>query len=133
VLYSERMGGFCRVHDPAGTRFNGVVRIEADDERCRQLIEKSLAMCTALAPRIGYDIASAIAKTAYHENRTVREIASELVGLDPDRVAARVGQPGSAAALREKGGFPSIEEVDRLLDPYNQTIRGTGLQGGASG
>ncbi len=128
------MGGFCRVHDPAGTRFNGVVRIEADDERCRQLIEKSLAMRTALAPRIGYDTASAIAKTAYYENRTVREIASELVGLDPDRVAARLGQPDSAAALREKGGgFPSIEEVVRLLDPYNQTIRGTGLQGGTSG
>jgi len=89
-------------------------------------------MCTALAPRIGYDVTSAIAKTAYHENRTVREIASELVGLDPDRVAARLGQPDLAAALREKGG-PSIEEVERLLDPYNQTIRGTGLQGGTSG
>jgi len=63
-------------------------------------------MCTALAPRIGYDITSAIAKTAYHENRTVREIASELVGLDPDRVAARLGQPDLAAALREKGGVP---------------------------
>jgi len=36
---------------------DGVVRIEADLERCRQLIEKSLAMCTALAPRIGYDAA----------------------------------------------------------------------------
>jgi len=94
---------------------------------------ESLAMCTALAPRIGYDITSAIAKTAYHENRTVRGIASELVGLDLDRVAARLGQPDLAAALREKGGFPSIEEVERLLDPYNQTIRGTGLQGGTSG
>src|SRR5271157_1568145 len=59
-------------------------------------------MCTALAPRIGYDITSAIAKTAYHENRTVRGIASELVGLDLDRVAARLGQPDLAAALREK-------------------------------
>ncbi|MGA7497374.1 MAG: hypothetical protein WBX00_11660 [Isosphaeraceae bacterium] len=106
MLNLERMGGFCRVHDPAGTRFNGVVRIEADVERCRQHIEKSLAVCTALAPRIGYDTASAIAKTAYYENRTVREIASELVGLDPDRVAARLGQPDSAAALREKGGLP---------------------------
>ncbi len=90
-------------------------------------------MCTALAPRIGYDIASAIAKTAYHENRTVREIVSELVGLDPDRVAARLGRLDSAATLRERGGFPSIEEVERLLDPYNQTIRGTGLQGGTTG
>jgi fumarate hydratase, class II len=90
-------------------------------------------MSTALAPRIGYDIASAIAKTAYHENRTVREIASELVGLDPKGVTIRLGQPDSAAELRERGGFPSIEEVERLLDPYNQTLRGTGLQGGTSG
>ncbi len=112
---------------------HGVIRIEADEDRCRQLIEKSLAMCTALAPRIGYDSASVIAKRAYHENRTVREIANELVGLGPDHVAARLGQPDLAAALRERGGFPSIEEVERLLDPYNQTIRGTGLQGGTSG
>ena len=111
----------------------GVVRIDADEERCRQHIEKSLAMCTALAPRIGYDIASAIAQTAYHENRTVREIVSGLIGLDPDGVAARLGQPDSAAALLAKGGFPAIDEVERLLDPYNQTIRGTGLQGGTSG
>jgi len=90
-------------------------------------------MCTALAPRIGYDIASAIAKTAYNVNRTVREISSELAGLDPDRVAARLGQPDLAALLQKKGGFPSIEEMERLLDPYNQTIRGTGLQGGTSG
>src|SRR5207245_7040316 len=29
--------------------------IEANKERCNEMIEKSLAMCTALAPEIGYD------------------------------------------------------------------------------
>ncbi len=75
----------------ADQKTGGVVRIEADIDRCRQLIEKSLAMCTALAPRIGYDIASAIAKVAYRENRTVREIASDLVGLDPGARGSPVG------------------------------------------
>jgi len=98
-----------------------------------QLVEKSLAMCTALAPRIGYDSAAAIAKAAYHEGRTIREIALELVGLDPDRVAARLGDPALSDILRDKGGFLSALEVERLLDPNSQTIRGAGLQGGTSG
>ncbi len=117
----------------ADRKTEGVVRIEADEERCRELVEKSLAMCTALAPRIGYDIASAIAKTAYRENRTVRELLGELAGLDAVRLAARLGQPGLAAAIREKEGLPSLEEVNQLLDPYSQTVRGTGLQGGTTG
>lgn len=53
--------------------------------------------------------------------------------LEADGVPARLGQPDSAAALREKGGFLSIEELERLLDLYYQTIRGTGLQRGTSG
>ena len=48
---------------------------------------------------------SVTAKAVYHENRTVRAIASELVGFDPHRVAARLGQPDAAAALRAKGGL----------------------------
>ncbi len=111
----------------------GVLRVEADEARCRLLVEKSLAMCTALATRIGYDMASAIAKTAYHENLEVRELASELAGLDPQGMATRLGDPGLASAIQEKGGFPSIEEVEQLLDPYSQTIRGTGSQGGTTG
>ena len=38
-----------------GKDVEGVAAIEADEERCHELIERSLAMCTALAPRIGYD------------------------------------------------------------------------------
>lgn len=48
--------------------------IEADEERCGELIELSLSMVTALAPRIGYDKAAAIAKESVASGRTVREI-----------------------------------------------------------
>ncbi|MEE9293794.1 MAG: class II fumarate hydratase [Phycisphaerae bacterium] len=51
--------------------------IEADVERCQQLIEQSLAMCTSLAPLIGYDAAAAIAKEAFSQNKTVRQVALE--------------------------------------------------------
>ena len=49
--------------------------LEADRERCESLIEESLAMCTALAPVIGYDKAAEIAKKAYESGKTVREVA----------------------------------------------------------
>jgi fumarate hydratase class II len=49
--------------------------IQADAERCSEMVEKSLAMCTALAPEIGYDRAAAIAKESYETGKTVREIA----------------------------------------------------------
>jgi fumarate hydratase, class II len=49
--------------------------LEADAVRCSAMIERSLAMCTALAPEIGYDAAAKIAKEAYETGKTVREIA----------------------------------------------------------
>ena len=55
--------------------------IEADEERCAELIEKSLMLCTALAPHIGYDQAAALAKRAHKEKKTVREVATEM-GID---------------------------------------------------
>ena len=74
--------------------------IEADEERCGETIEQSLAMCTSLAPIIGYDNAAAIAKEAYASGSTVREIA------------------------REKGVL-SDEELDRVLDPLSMTKPGS--------
>ena len=113
----------------AGQKAVTVRRVEADEERCRQLIEKSLAMSTALAPRIGYDNAAAISKAAYREGKTIREVAMELVGLAPEEAAARLGPPASADLLKKRGGFPTREEIDQLLDPRAQTIRGTGSEG----
>ncbi|MBI2061304.1 MAG: class II fumarate hydratase [Nitrospirae bacterium] len=60
--------------------------IEADEKRCEESIEKSLAMCTALAPHIGYDAAAKIAKEAYSTGKTVRQIAVEKKVLPPDRL-----------------------------------------------
>jgi len=52
-----------------------VVSLEADREQCQASIEQSLAMCTSLAPVIGYDRAAQIAKQAFNSGRTVREVA----------------------------------------------------------
>ncbi len=52
--------------------------LEAKEERCQELVEKSLALCTPLAPEIGYDKAAHIAHLAYESGRTVREVAQEL-------------------------------------------------------
>jgi fumarate hydratase class II len=60
--------------------------LEADEKRCEENIEKSLALVTPLAPVIGYDQAARIAKVAYESGRTVREVARELSGLEPARI-----------------------------------------------
>ena len=76
--------------------------IKADKARCNEMVEKSLAMCTALAPEIGYDAAAAIAKQSYKTGRTVREIALENGILPPERLnkilnPMRMTMPGVAA------------------------------------
>jgi fumarate hydratase, class II len=54
-----------------------VAGIEANRERCEGLVEQSLAMCTSLAPLIGYDKAAEIAKESMKSGKTVRQIAAE--------------------------------------------------------
>jgi fumarate hydratase class II len=76
--------------------------IVADRERCNELVERSLAMCTALAPEIGYDAAAAIAKESYKTGKTVREIVSEKKILPEKRLKklldpVRMTKPGIAA------------------------------------
>ena len=76
-----------------------VAGIEPNEERMRELIERSLAMVTALVPRIGYDAAAALAKEAMASGRTVREVA------------------------REKRVLPDAE-LDEILDPWRMTEGG---------
>jgi fumarate hydratase class II len=76
--------------------------IAANAERCNEMIEKSLAMCTALAPEIGYDEAAAIAKESHKTGKTVREIALEKKILSAERLneildPMRMTMPGIAA------------------------------------
>jgi fumarate hydratase class II len=52
--------------------------IEPDRERIRQHLERSLMLVTALAPRLGYDRAAAIAKKAHREGLTLKEAAVAL-------------------------------------------------------
>jgi len=61
--------------------------IEPNADRCTQMVERSLAMVTALAPRIGYDAAAAIAKEAMATGKTVRELCLEKRVLPADELA----------------------------------------------
>ena len=51
--------------------------IKANKKKCNDYIERSLAMCTALVPIIGYDKAAEIAYEAYNKGKTIREVALE--------------------------------------------------------
>ncbi len=85
-----------------------IAGLEADVAKCEGNIENSLAMCTALAPVIGYDKAAKIAKVAYQTGRTIRQVALEESGLDKAK-------------------------LDQLLDARSQTEPGTGAGGSAGG
>ena len=63
-----------------------VVGIGANKERCEELIEKSLAMVTSLAPVIGYDAAAKIAKESFASGKTVREVAKAHKVLPDDHL-----------------------------------------------
>jgi len=66
--------------------------IRADEKRIRELMERSLMLVTALAPRIGYDNAAKVAKSAHARGTTLKEEAVRL-------------------------GFVSAAEFDRLVQP----------------
>ena len=70
--------------------------LEANRERAAAFVEQSLAMATALAPIIGYERATALAKEASASGRTIRDVARERSGIPPT-------------------------ELERLLDPRSQT------------
>jgi fumarate hydratase class II len=69
-----------------------IVGLTANIEKCEQQIQWSMSMVTSLAPVIGYDKASDIAKRAVKEGKTVRQLC-----LDENILAAT--------------------ELDKLLDP----------------
>src|SRR5207244_3022784 len=71
---------------------NCVVGIQAREDNIKAALDRSLMLVTALAPKIGYDNAAKIAKTAHHKGTTLRE---EAVG----------------------GGYVTAEEFDRIVDP----------------
>ena len=76
-----------------------VVGIRANEARIRELMKNSLMLVTALAPRIGYERAAAIAKAAHANGTTLREEALQL-------------------------GYVSAAEFDRLVRPEKMTRPG---------
>jgi fumarate hydratase, class II len=52
--------------------------IRANEPRIRELMKDSLMLVTALAPKLGYDRAAAIAKAAHANGTTLREEALRL-------------------------------------------------------
>jgi fumarate hydratase class II len=78
-----------------------VAGIRADETRIRELMERSLMLVTALAPKIGYDNAAKVAKTAHRNGTTLKEEAVRL-------------------------GFVSESEFDRLVQPEKMTKPGRG-------
>ncbi len=73
--------------------------IRADEKRIQDLMERSLMLVTALAPRIGYDNAAKVAKSAHARGTTLKE-----------------------EAVRQ--GFVSAAEFDRLVQPSKMTCPG---------
>jgi fumarate hydratase class II len=52
--------------------------LQPDLDRIGELVGRSLMLVTALTPKIGYDKAAEIAKTAHHQHKTLKEVALEL-------------------------------------------------------
>ncbi|QDL91377.1 class II fumarate hydratase [Paroceanicella profunda] len=71
---------------------NCVTGIEADEERISKLMWESLMLVTALAPEIGYDNATKVAKTA-HKNRTTLKEEAIALGFVDAETFDRVVQP----------------------------------------
>jgi aspartate ammonia-lyase len=63
-----------------------VAGIQADVERCRELMEQSLMLATALTDYIGYEAAARLAKRAFAERKTIREVALAEGVLDADQL-----------------------------------------------
>ncbi len=60
--------------------------IKANEDVCKRYAELSLATCTSLAPIVGYDKAAKVAKDAYAEGLTVREMALKQELLPPEEL-----------------------------------------------
>ena len=80
-----------------------VCGIVANEERCRELVELSMAMVTSLAPIIGYDRAAEIAKESAKTGQTVRELC-RLKNVLPE---AELNAALDPIAMTEPGGSGS--------------------------
>jgi fumarate hydratase class II len=87
---------------------NLLEQLKPDEARCKSLIEGSLAMCTSLVPVIGYDASAALAKEAFKQGKTVRQLAYETC----------VGTKDNA------GKTITRDAIDEYLNPWSMTLPG---------
>ena len=73
--------------------------LQADADRCRELLDRSTAVATALSPYLGYATTAEIAKAAVATNRSIRDLVLER-GLMP---ADRLDRVLSPQAMTEPG------------------------------
>jgi fumarate hydratase, class II len=100
VLAHCMMGSIQLIADAARSFTEHCINgIRADEKRIRELMERSLMLVTALAPKIGYDNAAKVAKTAHARGTTLKEEAVRL-------------------------GLVSAAEFDRLVQPEKMTRPG---------
>jgi fumarate hydratase class II len=92
--------------------------LEPNLPRIREQVERSLMLVTALAPRLGYDRAAEIAKTAHREGTTLREAAVKLGYLtegefDREVRPERMVGPPEGAQLRDRQQPPTANDRRR--------------------
>ena len=85
-----------------------VAGLEADEARCRELVDRSLMLVTALNPHIGYDNAAAVAKEALATGKTLKEVVLAKGLMKADALDAALDpksmtKPGESA-LAAGGG-----------------------------
>jgi aspartate ammonia-lyase len=91
-----------------------VAGLQADEERCRELLDRSTALATALSPYIGYAATADIAKTSVSTGRSIRELVRERQLL-PERQLDEIlsanamtspGVPGQTHEQTKKNAGP---------------------------
>ena len=60
--------------------------ITANEEVCREGVESSIGLVTALVPVLGYERASEVASEALASGKTVREILQDAGDLEPGEI-----------------------------------------------
>jgi len=79
--------------------------VKANEAQCRNYLEKSLGLATALNPIIGYEKAAEVAKEAFKSGRTVKEVILEKGYLSKDEMA-RILAPEKLT----EPGIPGLDE-----------------------
>ncbi len=80
-----------------------VAGIEADEDRARELLDRSTALATALSPHIGYSATADIAKTSVKTGRPVRDLVRER-GLLSDAALRAILEPKAMTSPGVPGG-----------------------------